>query len=137
MFEKRVLGMEQAMAALNAMIEEAAKEPERPLAFAIVDDHGDLICFARMDQTNPIPHALALKKAYTSARMRSDTLALAERMKAQGRSISDLGDPNMVSVQGGIVIMGESGPLGGIGVSGRRADEDEVIARVGLAALGL
>lgn len=135
MYDKRVLGLEQAMAALQAMMAEGEKEPERPLAFAIVDDLGNLICFARMDRVNPVPHALALKKAYTSARMRSDTLAIAERMKTQGRSISDLGDPNLVSVQGGVVIMGEGGPLGGIGVSGRRADEDEEIARIGLAAM--
>ena len=137
MYDKQVLGMEQALAALNAMLQEGAKDPDRPLAFAIVDDLGDLVCFARMDRVNPLPHALALKKAYTSARMRSDTLAVGERMKTQGRSISDFGDPNLVSVQGGIVIMGASGPLGGIGVSGRRAEEDEEIARVGLAAMNL
>jgi glc operon protein GlcG len=137
MYDKKVLGLDQAMAALNAMLAEAAKEPERPLAFAIVDDRGDLIAFARMDHVNPLPHSIALKKAYTAARMRSDTLAIAERMRSQGRSITEMGDPNMVAVQGGIVIMSESGPLGGIGVSGRRADEDEEIARIGLAALNL
>src|SRR4051812_29274334 len=98
------------MAALNAMLVEAAKEPERPLACAIVDDLGNLIAFARMDRVNPLPHALALKKAYTAARMRSDTLAIGERMKSQGRSITEMGDPNMVAVQGGVVIMGEGGP---------------------------
>src|SRR6185369_9226958 len=127
----------QAVAALNAMIAEAAKEPERPLAFAIVDDMGDLIAFARMDKVNPMPYSLALKKAYTAARLRSDTLAIGERWKAQGRSPADYGDPNLTNVQGGIVIMTEGGPLGGIGVSGRRADEDEEIARVGLAAMRL
>ncbi len=90
-----------------------------------------------MDRVNPMPHALALKKAYTAARMRSDTLAIGERMRSQGRSIADMGDPNLVMVQGGVVITSESGPLGGIGVSGRRAEEDEEIARIGLAAMQL
>jgi glc operon protein GlcG len=139
MFERPALGIKEAMAALQAMLDNAAAEPERPVAIAIVDDHGDLVCYARMDKTNPMPMSLALKKAYTAARTRSDTLAWGERLKAGGRSPADFGDPNLTGVQGGIVILrpGDNAPLGGIGVSGRRADEDEAIARVGLAAMGL
>ena len=45
-----VLGISEVMRALIAMLEEANKEQQRPLAFAIVDQHGDLLCYARMDR---------------------------------------------------------------------------------------
>src|SRR5262245_59114919 len=139
MYQKPMLSFNDAMAALQAMVADAAAEPERPVAIAIVDDLGELICYARMDRTNPMPAILARKKAYTAARTRSDTLAYGERLKAGGRSVAESGDPDLTAVQGGITILnpGDNAPLGGIGVSGRRADEDEAIARVGLAAMRL
>jgi len=50
-----------------------------------------------------------------------------------------MGDPNLAAVQGGLVILHpETGAImGGIGVSGLTAQEDEDIARLGLRALGL
>ncbi|MBI4498149.1 MAG: heme-binding protein [Chloroflexi bacterium] len=139
MYEKPVLGLPEAMIALDAMLKEAAKESERPLAMAIVDDNGELVCYGRMDRVNPLPRQLAVKKAYTAARMRADTLAFAERLKSQGRSVIEMGDPNLTSVQGGIAIvrLSDGTVLGGIGVSGRRAEEDEEIARIGLRAMNL
>lgn len=139
MYDRPALGLTDAMAALQAMLDAAASEPERPVAIAIVDDLGELLCYGRMDRTAPMPRSLALKKAYTAARTRSDTLAYGERLKGMGRSPMEFGDPNLTGVQGGVTILrpGDNAPLGGIGVSGRRADEDEAIARIGLAALGL
>lgn len=139
MYDRPALGLTEAMAALQAMLDASVSEPERPVAIAIVDDLGELLCFARMDRTNPMPRSLAFKKAYTAARTRSDTLAYGERLKSMGRTPAEFGDANLTGIQGGIVILrpGDNAPLGGIGVSGRRADEDEEIARIGLAALKL
>ena len=53
-----------------------------------------------------------------------------------GRSTADLGDPDLIGVQGGVAILSADGAaLGGIGVSGLAADEDEAIARIGLRAI--
>ncbi|MGH8057458.1 MAG: GlcG/HbpS family heme-binding protein, partial [Candidatus Entotheonellia bacterium] len=95
------------------------------------------ICFARMDRVAPQPPMIARKKAYTAARTRGDTLAYAERLKSQGRSVTEFGDPNLIALQGGVVIANptDGSVLGGIGVSGRLAEEDEAIARVGLKAI--
>ena len=55
-----------------------------------------------------------------------------------GRSLADFSDPMLIPWQGGVVVTSPDGkPLGGIGVSGRRSDEDEVIAKAGLAAMKL
>ena len=138
-YEKPVLGLAEAMAALDAMLKEAAREPERPLAFAVMDDNGELLAFARMDRGLPPRWGNAMKKAYTAVRYRDDTVNVAERMKATGRSLLEFNDPNLVALQGGVVVKrpSDGAVLGGIGVSGRRSDEDEVIAKIGLAAMGL
>ena len=139
MYQQTVLGLERALAGLETMVKAASAEPERPLAFAIVDDHGDLVCFARMDRASSLIRGMAIKKAYTASRMRRDTGAWAERLRDQGRTAQELGDPRLVTFPGGLVVTNpaDGSALGGIGVSGRRAEEDEQIARMGLDALGL
>ena len=139
MYDETVLGLTDARTAMKAMLDEAMKEPDRPVAIAVVDGNGRLVAFARMDRCRLLPQQLAYKKAYTSAIVRSDSGAVAERFKSMGRSVSDFGDPNMAGVQGGVVIQRPSDEvfLGGIGVSGLRAEEDEALARIGVQAMGL
>ena len=138
MYTKNTLGLTEAKAAVDAVLAEAMKDLDRPIAVAAMDDDGRLVAFARMDGCRPLPQQLATKKAYTAAVMRSDTAAFAERMAQQGRSIADLGDPNLTAVQGGVPVQTTDGTfLGGIGVSGLRADEDEALSRIGIQAMGL
>lgn len=137
MYTKSALSLAEAKAALEAMLQKAAAEPQRPLVMAVVDENGELLCYAAMDGARPMPRRLAFKKAYTAAVAGADTLAYAERLKSMGRSVADLGDPNLTNVQGGLCIVKDGAVLGGIGVSGRRAEEDEEVARVGLQALNL
>jgi uncharacterized protein GlcG (DUF336 family) len=136
-YQKAVLSLDDAKRAMDLMLQEAYKEPNRPVAIAIVDDQGELVSFARMDKCAPQPPMIARKKAYTAARTRSDTLAYAERLKSQGRSVTEFGDPNLIALQGGVAIIhpADQTALGGIGVSGLAAPEDEAIARIGLKAI--
>jgi glc operon protein GlcG len=135
-YQKPVLSLEDARKAMTRMLEEAAKAPNRPVAIAICDDQGELVAFARMDKCAPLPLTIARKKAYTAARTRSDSKAFGDRLKGMGRSTVEFGDPNLIGVQGGVTIAAADGsPLGGIGVSGLAAEEDEAIARMGLSAI--
>ena len=139
MYNEEIIGLVDARKAIQAMLDEAMKEPDRPIAMAVVDVNGKLVAFARMDRCRLLPQSLAFKKAYTAAIMRSDTVDVAERFRTAGRSVSDFGDPNMAAVQGGVVIQRPSDGafLGAIGVSGLAAQEDEDLCRVGVAAMGL
>lgn len=138
MYTKPMLSLDQVQRAIAAMLEQATRQPSQPVAIAIVDDVGNLISYARMDQCRPIPQRMAVRKAYTAALSGQDTLAYAERLKSQGRTVAEMGDPQLAAVQGGLVVRHSSGAiLGGIGVSGLTAQEDEDIARLGLQALGL
>ena len=139
MYNKPQLSLTQTQAAINAMIAKATQEPDRPVAMAIVDDAGNLLSYARMDNCRPNPQTFATRKAYTAALSGADSAVYADRLKSQGRSVSDMGNPNLVSAQGAVVITdpASSAVLGAIGVSGLSAQEDEDLARLGVGALGL
>jgi glc operon protein GlcG len=135
-YQKSILSLDEARKATDRILQEASKAPDRPVAIAICDDQGELITFARMDKCAPLPLKIARKKAFTAARTRADSKVFADRLKSMGRSVSDLGDPNLIPVQGGVAIIAADGsPLGGIGVSGLAAEEDEALARIGLSVI--
>lgn len=135
-YQRSVLSLEDARKAMDRMLDEALKAPNRPIAIAICDDQGELVAFSRMDKCAPLPLTIARKKAYTAARTRSDTKAFGERLKEMDRSVVEFGDQNLLALQGGVTIAAADGsPLGGIGVSGLAAEEDEMIAKIGLSTI--
>lgn len=139
MYDKPMLSLDQVRKAMDAMLADAMMAPDRPLAIAIVDDQGSLISYARMDLCRVIPQRMAIRKAYTCALTGQDSKDYAERLKSQGRSVAEMGDPQLAAVQGGVVVLhSQTGAImGGIGVSGLAAEEDEALARIGLKALEL
>jgi glc operon protein GlcG len=138
MFETTLLALPECRAALDAMLRNAQEGVRQPMAFAIVNDHGELMAFARMDGAAPAVREFAVKKAYTSARMRADLKDFRSGLEQRGRSVTDFADPNLVGMAaGGIVIReAETGAvLGAIGVSGGTPEEDDAVARVGIQSL--
>jgi uncharacterized protein GlcG (DUF336 family) len=141
MFQKTYLGLAEARTAVEAVLDEAAKLSDAPIAVAVVDDYGRLVYFARMDGCPPVVVELAINKAYTAAVALMDTLAFAERDRGWGRELATYGDARFTYLQGGLVIRATSGSgepsslLGGIGVSGRMPGENERLARLGLKAM--
>ena len=133
-----MLTMKQVQAAMNAIMEKAMQTPDQPVAAAIVDAAGNLEAYAKMDNLRIFSRRHALRKAYTAAVLGTDTGANAQRLHGQGRSISELGDPQLTHGQGGLVIMKDGVILGGIGVGGYPSGQsDEDLSRVGLEALDL
>ena len=138
MADKPFLGFDQVQAAMKAMIDKAMQTPGEPVAMAIVDDTGNMVAYAKMDNLRIFSRRHALRKAYTSAIVGLDSGAHAERIHGQGRNMSDLGDPNLTHGQGGLVLMQDGVILGGIGVGGYPSGQsDEDLSRVGLAAMNL
>ncbi len=139
MYSKSILSLDQTQKAMQAMIQKATQEPDRPVAMAIVDDAGNLVSYAKMDKCRPNPQTFAIRKAYTSAMSGVNSADYAERLKSQGRTVSDFGNPTLVSAQGAAVILDPAGGavLGAIGVSGLSSQEDEDRAKLGVQALGL
>ncbi len=133
-----LLKMEQVQAAMTAMMAKAMQTPNEPIAMAIVDAAGNLEAYAKMDNLRIFSRRHALRKAYTSAIMGLDSGTNGQRLHSQGRSISEMGDPQLTHGQGGLVIMKDGVILGGIGVGGYPSGQaDEDVSRVGLDAMKL
>ena len=136
--ESPYLSFEQVRAARNAMTEKALELPDEPVAMAIVDDTGNLVAYAKMDNLRMFSRRHAIRKAYTSAMMGQDSGAHGDNVRSGGRIVADMGDPMLTPNQGGLVIRKDGVILGGIGVGGYPSGQrDEDLARVGLEAMGL
>ena len=137
MYAKNMLSLEQAQAAITAMIADYNKDPNRrKVDMAVVDDAGNLLAYARMDRC--LRPTFAIRKAYTSAVRGMDTQAFAEQLSSSGRSIDSFGDPQLIALAGGVVVMHDGAVIGAIGVGGLPSGiDDESIAKAGLAALGV
>ena len=139
MYDKPMLSLDQTRKAMEAMLDKATQDLDHPVAIAIVDDNGDILDYARMDRGRKGPQRMAMRKAYTCAISGMDSKDYAARMASQGRTVAEMGDPMLAAVQGGVTVLhpGSGTILGGIGVSGLAAEDDEAIAKVGLQAMGL
>ena len=150
MYERKVLGIDECMKTVEVMIAENKRQGGLPIAIAIVDDHGDLLCYAKMDSEPKAPGEvqgyvdsggyMAIKKAVTSAHFRGHSKELSEMMTKQNRKISVDFDAKYVALsQGGscaITKPGEKTVYGAIGVGGRVPGEgDEEMARYGLKVI--
>ncbi len=137
MYDKPMLGLDQAQAAIKAMIDDYNRDPSRrKVDMAVVDDAGNLLAYARMDRC--LRPTLAIRKAYTSALRGIDTLAFAEQLSNQGRTLESFGDPQLIAIPGGVTVMHGGAVIGAIGVGGLPSGlDDEAIAKAGVKALTL
>ena len=126
----------QVQAAMNAMTEKALQTPDQVVAIAIADSTGNLLAYAQTGNLRLFSRRHAIRKAYTAAVMATDTGTNGKKLKEQGRSISEMGDPNLTANQGGLVILRDGVILGGISVGGYDGGHlDEALARIGLEVL--
>lgn len=98
------------------------------LAVAITDSAGHLVAFGRSDGTKALVVKVALGKAYTSAIARKSTAALQELVNSKFNGLSNVN--GLMPIQGGLPIFLEQECIGGIGISGTSAEEDESIAKL-------
>ena len=137
MYEKSMISLEQAQAAIAAMIADYNKDTDRrKVDMAVVDDAGNLLAYARMDRC--LRPTFAIRKAYTSAVRGVDTLAFSEQLSSQNRSIESFGDPQLIAIPRCVVALKSGAVVGAIGVGGLPSGiDDESIAKAGLEALNL
>jgi glc operon protein GlcG len=100
------------------------------VAVAIVDNHGFLVYYERLDDTQTASPGIAVDKARTAAMFRRPSKAF-EDVVGKGR-VAVLGLPGATPIAGGLPIMSGGKVIGGIGVSGVTSEQDEQVARAGL-----
>lgn len=105
------------------------------MAIAVVDNHGFLVYYERMDDTQTASVGVALDKAKAAAMYRRPTKAFEDGV-AKGR-VALLGLAGATPIEGGLPIMSGGKVIGAIGVSGANSDQDAAAAAAGLKAAGL
>lgn len=103
------------------------------VAVAIVDNHGFLIYYEMMDDTQTAGAAIAVEKARTAAMFRRPSRAF-EEVITKGRH-AVLGLPGATPITGGLPILVGGKIIGGVGVSGVASEQDEQCAKAGLDAI--
>jgi uncharacterized protein GlcG (DUF336 family) len=110
-----------------------AQKNKWPVAIAVVDRHGFLVYFERLDDTQTGSVDIALDKAKAAAMFRRPSRAFEEGI-AKGRTAL-LGLRGATPITGGVPIVVGGKIIGGVGVSGVTADQDEEVAKAGLSGL--
>jgi len=103
------------------------------MAIAVVDNHGALVYYERMDDTQTASIDVALDKAKAAAMYRRPTKAFEDGI-AKGRTAL-LGLRGATPIEGGLPIMVGGKVIGGVGVSGANSDQDAAAAMAGLKTL--
>lgn len=124
----------QARKALAAAIAEAHKQ-NLQMAVTVVDTAGLLVAFERMDQTQNGSIAVSQGKAATAAMYRRSTKLLQDGLASAGAGLRLLTLPGLVAVEGGLPFVVDGKVVGAIGVSGGSAEQDGLVAKVGIESL--
>lgn len=131
-----VLSLAQARAvADHALAGAGHNDLTSPLAVAVVDAHGELLCYLAGDAAAPLPRRLATRKAYTAALMRRATAIITEEVRQGVVNLASLGDPVLLAMPGGVPILIDGVVVGAVGVSGLPAETDATIAAAAATAL--
>lgn len=128
------------LATAQAMIAAAHAEAARravTVSAAVVDEGGNLVAFGRMDGAEIAGPVLAVDKAYTAVANRIATSELAKLAAPGGElfGIHATAGGRFVIFAGGVPIAVDGVIVGGVGVSGASAADDEACAIAGLGAL--
>jgi len=101
------------------------------VSIAIVDDAGMLLMFERMDGASPMTGELAVAKAQCSAALRMPSKAAQDLVKDMPGALK----LKVVPLQGAVPILHQGDCLGAIGISGAASQDDEDLAKLGIATL--
>src|SRR3954469_12312705 len=131
------LTLDTARRLIDAAIDEAAAQGLK-LSFAVVDAGGHLVAAARMDDADWITPEVALGKAWTAAAFRAPSDAQGQKAKglvAFAGSISAATHGRYTPQIGGLPVLVDGAPAGGMGASGATGQEDEAVVRAALEAV--
>jgi uncharacterized protein GlcG (DUF336 family) len=125
---------------MAAACEAKAKQENWKMNIAVVNDGTNLVYFEHMDGAFVGSIYISQQKAITSANFPAPTRFIAELAFGKEGKPGDLPGiasvPGIIAFPGGLPVMtGTKAQIGGIGVSGGTADQDEECAKAGLDAV--
>lgn len=125
-----------AMAMVHGCVAKAQEEGWR-MHIAIMDNHGNLKAYHRMDDAQLLSHDVAMAKARSSSTSPRSTRQWGEMAFGNGVSAAAF-VPGLNYFEGGLPIMTADGQhIGGIGVSGDTGANDAICGQAGIDAADL
>jgi uncharacterized protein GlcG (DUF336 family) len=134
----RMITLEQAETIVEACKAEAVSVGQ-PMNIAVVDDGGNLVAFAAMDDTKLIGENISQRKALTAVMFQMDTRDLVPLVQPGQPlyGIESTSEGKLVVFGGGVLLRTSDGKVaGGVGVSAGSVDEDHRVAEAGRKAFG-
>ena len=123
------ISLETARKLVAAVEAEAAKHRWK-FCITVVDTHGDLVHFSRMDGAQLASIGVSQGKARTAARFRRETRAFYNAFETGHPYVATL-DPTLVASPGGWPLIENGKLIGAIGCSGGTGDQDAAACKVG------
>ena len=123
------VSLETAKKVISAVEAEAAKHRWK-LNIAVVDTHGDLVHFSRMDGAQLGSINISQGKARTAARYRRESRAFYNAFETGHPYVATL-DPTIVASPGGWLLVEGGKLIGAGGCSGGTGDQDAAACKAG------
>jgi glc operon protein GlcG len=115
---------------LIAAVEAEATKHRWKLNIAVVDTHGELVHFSRMDGAQLASISISQGKARTSARYRRESRAYYNAFETGHPYVATL-DPTLIASPGGWPLIEGGKLIGAIGCSGGTGDQDAAACKAG------
>ena len=128
------INLEQSMKIVEAAIAEAKKN-NWFLAISVVGPAGDLVYFAKMDNTQYASVTISQHKARVAATFRRPTKVFEENLGKGFEFIYQLTLDGMIGSQGGVPLVVGGKLIGAIGCSGGTGPQDLQSCMAGVSAL--
>jgi uncharacterized protein GlcG (DUF336 family) len=123
------VSLETARKVIAAVEAEAVKHRWK-FAITVVDTHGELVHFARMDGVQLGSTTVSQGKARTAARFRRETRTFYNAFETGHPYVATL-DPTIVASPGGYPLIEGGKVIGAVGCSGGTGDQDAAACKAG------
>lgn len=123
----KALSLDEAMQMVR-VVQARLDEKGQGAAVAVVDAHGELLAFLRTDSCRLSCITVAINKAYTAARERTESKKLGDEAQQRGFPLTNFGELRYVTWGGGVPVRSAGEVVGAIGVSGLSEEEDVELA---------
>ena len=134
MYQSDNLSHTDAMRIITAIQTELERE-NKGAAVAVVDAHGELIAFLRTDGCKLPSINIAINKAFTAAREKTESKAVGEASLAEQFPMTNFGDLRYTAWGGGVPVTYRRKVIGAVGVSGLPEADDMDLARMGATVI--
>jgi len=129
------INLETAKKVAAAAAAESKKRNWNTMCIAVVDTHGDLVYFERLDNCQFASISISQHKARTAARYRRPTVVF-ERLLGKGAFFAYLPTlDDVIASRGGNPLIVGGKIVGAVGASGGTGSQDDAVSQAGVAAL--